>query len=146
MNQKQRDYLIKRLQKLAEEKKSAFKVEEPDANPFIKQLKMKNHNELVNLLTSKIKVSERKNYNYNIKDYDRVYDLNDNYSSIYASNIYSNYSEVSEAFQAFCKKHYKVYNDRLASIDKECQNHCDKIVFAESYDEALKIIQEFTKF
>ena len=143
MNQKQRDYLIKRLQKLAEEKKANFKVEEPNLEPFIKKLKPVIPGELFAVLHKELKPEGYKPYT---TDYKRVSTLTDTSHAIHSRDFYSNYDEVQKEVREFCKKHYDVYDKRLISIDKECQIHCDKIVFAESYEEALAILGEFTKF
>jgi len=140
MNQKQRDYLTKRLQKLAEEKKASFKVEDPDLTPFKKKLKTDPAK-----ISAKLKdqVSESHlGYGNN----SQVDGLSFGSVYIYAEDYYTNFHEVNKEAQAFCKKHYKLYDDRLASVNKKCQTLCDKIVFAESYEEALAVLEEFTKF
>jgi len=50
MNQKQRDYLIKRLEEIKKEKKNKFYLEEPDAKPFIKRIKMASDSMLAKLI------------------------------------------------------------------------------------------------
>jgi len=143
MNQKQRDYLIKRLQKLAEEKKASFRLDPPDISRFIGELKLIKEPALLALINRKLLLKEDMN---GWGDKAQVIGIKNDYGQIYVGDVYSNYKEVNAKCKEFCKKHYDVYDKRLISIDKECQIHCDKIVFAESYEEALAILGEFTKF
>lgn len=144
LNQKQREYLTKRLQSLAVQKKASFKVEEPNLEPFMKKLKSVTPEKIFAILHKEVKPSIYRPWHNGVRE--RVDGFVKNSHSIGSDDFYSNFKEIQKEAEEFCKKHYKVFDERLKSIDDRCQEYCDKIVFAETYDEALKIISEFTKF
>lgn len=125
-------------------------MEEPDPAPFIKKLKQIPAQELVNFIIKKLNVRNSIHQDYDYKTKVSGPKIVNGFSEdswyVYARDFYTNYEVVENEYKELCKKHYQTYDERLKSIDDRCQEYCDKIVFAETYDEALKIIKEFTKF
>ena len=145
MNQKQRDYLVKRLQKLAEMKKVSFRVEDPDVKPFIKKLKLKSFTDIMSIkgIQKLIKIEPHRN-GWTKKD--SINGLDNDSEYLHTKDFYTNFDEIDEQIKEFCKKHYSIVDKRKNSVDDKCEELCDKIILAESYEEALEVIQEFSKF
>lgn len=155
MNQKQRDYLIKRLEGIKQEK-LATKLPDPNFKPFIKKIKYIPSAKILDLVSSEIekKVKNINNYKSSNYDYKRKEFIEGEVTRLsYDASYFSftldeltNILEVDAEYRDYVKKYYAGEEQRKQHIELKFQQLCDKIVFAESYDEALKLIQEFVNY
>ena len=156
MNQKQRDYLIKRLEVIKNEKIASFKVEDPNLEPFIRKLKIERVGVLMNKINKVFKNPENKTkgsyYDYTQKG--RPWTISSKvtgfstggYAKIEDSDYFTNLDEIQEKYREHCEKHYQVVTDRHKLIETKYVEMCDQIIFAEDYEQAAKLIKEFLKF
>ena len=139
MNQKQRDYLIKRLGSIKDEKKKLFKVEEIDTEKLAGKLKLISDSKLLELV--KTKIAEKVKY--------RIGNLTESYNSdvdIELKEAFSNASESDKEYKKLEKDRSRLQFVRMQSIENKYNELCDRLIFAESYEEAIKLITEFSKF
>ena len=155
MNQKQRDYLIKRLEKIKDEKIAGYHIDEPDPKPFIKMLKTARIVSIIDRMNKEFgNITNKTESGYYVgKGYGNyvngtkiigLYSINS--VTIKPEEYYTNLSKVREKYAEHCKKHYQKETDRHEAIEREYVKMCDQIVFAEDYKEAAKLIEQFLKF
>ena len=157
MNQKQRDYLIKRLKKIKDEKITGFHIDEPDPKPFIKMLKTvriapiidkinKEFGDITNSIESGYYADLGRRYKEYVNGTKIDHLSIQNSVKIERDEYYTNLDKVQEKYKEHCKRHYQRVTDRHEAIEKKYVLLCDKIVFAEDYTEALSFIEQFLKF
>jgi len=139
MNQKQRDYLIKRLDEIRRQKIANLELTPIDKQPYLDKIKIANTNKIIDLVTGKIEstVKDLLNRNYFYEGIGFCIDIVD---------ITLNAKEVYESYDKARDKAYSVITQKKQSVDKKYNELCDKLIFADDYEEASKLIAEFTKF
>ena len=138
MNQKQRDYLIKRLEQIKTSKiaeisgekdyeiiyeKAKKKIEVIPNSKLLKEIQTG----IKAFIDNRISVIDRYNGSY---DYD------------FADAIV-NKSEIAKFVKEESAKVKEELYKQTLKIENKCKELQDKVMFAESYDDAIKIISEF---
>ena len=159
MNQKQRDHLIKRLVKIKDEKITGFHLDQPDPKPFARKLKVVKPTTLIKEVAKNFGLERV----HNTTDNGTYVDTGKRYKEwrtgtkangfnitggehISASNYFVNLKQIKKEYEKYCEKYYQQEVDRHEAIEKKYVEMCDKIIFAEDYKEAAKLIEQFLKF
>lgn len=137
MNQKQRDYLIKRLTVVKGQKIGSITFPSYD-KVIINMVKKISDKQILKLVHKRVDKKVRDK----VGSYTR-------YSSdldLEIGDIVSNAKECDEQVRKEKELNNAIKNDKIKSITEKYNEMCDKIIFAESYEEASKLMEEFLKF